>query len=88
MTTEVNEKMKACRESYWSEVDDKEKIKRLRVAVKHLQTNVAMLMKFMRYLQAHSHTQDGSLVIPMFMKDEPQINDCGYLLKGKDDVYF
>lgn len=65
---------KPSREKYWSECDIEMRVERLRNAIHRLQRDVSMLMKFMRYLQSHSHTADGSVVIPMFMKDEPQIN--------------
>jgi len=84
-----DEEMKCEREKYWSEIDIEEKINRTRRAVKHLQADVSMLMKFMRLFQSHSHTPDGSVVIPMFMKDEPCLDNRRYMNTANgDDVYF
>lgn len=86
----VEGEMKVCRDKYWSECDDAMKIERMRSQVKRLQQEVAMLNKVARYLQGHSHTPDGSVVIPLFMRDEPMLNEFhgpkNFTLG--DEVYF
>ncbi len=87
----MNEECKIARERYWSESDDQEKIKRLHSVVKRLQSEVAMLNKFMVYLNSHSHAPDGSVLIPLFMRDEPHLNYCLPPRNEKlneDEVYF
>ena len=83
----TDEQIKASREKYWSECSTEEKLERTRKAVKQLQRDVALLNKFMRYLQTHSHLPDGSVVIPLFMKDEPQLTIKDFPETG-DKVYF
>lgn len=77
------------REKYWSECDDATKIERMRGQVRRLQQEVSMLNKFVRYLQNHSHTPDGSVVIPMSMRDEPCLNEY-HVSQGdkREEVYF
>jgi len=83
-----NEQTKAHREKYWSECDDQEKIRRLRQEVKLLQADVSKLMRFMHFLSNHNH-QDGSVVIPIFMKDELPMNWTETPNKRTgDEVYF
>ena len=84
----MNEECKAMREMYWSEIDDKTRINRLRHQVKNLQREVSMLNKVMRFIQSHSHAQDGSVVIPLFMRDEPQLTDYHFRPEQGDDVFF
>ena len=66
-----NEEIKASREKYWNECDSETKIERLRQEIKGLQREVSMLMRVTRLLQSHSHTPDGSTVVPIREKDEP-----------------
>ena len=82
-----DEQIKASREKYWSECSTEEKLERTREAVKQLQRDVALLNNFMRYLKTHSHLPDGLVVIPLFMKDEPQLNSLCFPETG-DKVYF
>jgi hypothetical protein len=70
-----------------TECSTEEKLERTRKAVKQLKRDVALLNKFMRYLQTHSHLPDGSVVIPLFMKDEPQLT-IKYFPETGDKVYF
>jgi hypothetical protein len=86
-----DESCKIAREKYWSEVDDAERVKRLRREVKHLRREVYTLNRAMRFLQTHSHAPDGSVVISLFMRDEPELTDryAGTLREPDgDDMYF
>ena len=81
---------KAAREKYWSECDEKMKCERLRQQVKGIQREVSMLSRFARYMQNHTHMPDGSVVVPLFMKDEPCLNEYSptRIYTKDEEVYF
>lgn len=54
----------ASREKYWSEAGTEERIERMHIVVKHLQSTVSGLEAQVQELREHSH-QDGRIVIPM-----------------------
>lgn len=60
----MKEEMKECRQSYWSEVDEKEKCQRLRLMVKCLQQQVQSLEDLVHQLARHEHGT-GGLMIPL-----------------------
>jgi len=84
---ETNE-MKIARDKYWSECNEIEKSERLRTQIKRLQSEVSMLNRIARLMQAHSHLPDGSVVVPLFMKDEPVMTEYNPKIGHGDDVFF
>ena len=62
---------KICRERYWDELNDSEKIERMRDEVKRLQNQVKRLSQLTDRLLQHNHSQSGALFVPIEA-------DCGY----------
>jgi len=56
---------KCCRQKYWSEVEDSERIVRLRSQVKRLIQRVDMLEKILQILSCHQHAPDGKMFVPI-----------------------
>ena len=54
---------KASRERYWSEIDDKEKIRRLRQQVKELQHSMQIMRDKVDILINHQHGNDNKLLV-------------------------
>lgn len=81
------EQKKPGREKYWSELDDKEKIARMRQQVKNQQLEITRLETLVRQLMDHRHLND-QLVISI-----NNVNSRGSIIggprgTGTDDVYF
>jgi hypothetical protein len=53
-----------CREKYWSELTDSERIERMRQEVKRCQQDIAMLIRAVIKLERHEHKPDGTLMVP------------------------
>jgi hypothetical protein len=75
------------REKYWSEIDESEKVERIRREVKTLIMRVDRLMNKMERIESHSHL-DGELVVPLrsnIIESERPNRSHG---PNTDDVYF
>lgn len=55
----------AGREKYWSELDDKEKVKRLRQVVKQQQSELRRLSGLVDLLVNHEHGKSGQILSPV-----------------------
>lgn len=53
------------REKYWSKIDDKEKIKRLRQVVKQQQAELRRLSASVEILMNHEHGKSGQILSPV-----------------------
>lgn len=77
------------REKYWSELAIEEKIERMRIQIKSLQSQVGHLDRKIDQLLEHSHS-GGKIVIPLARhdvyggKEEVRMRSG----EGKEDVYF
>ena len=63
--------MKESREKYWSELNQDEKIERMRRIVKNQGREVEELKEKVRKLRKHSHMNNGEIVVK-FDADEPK----------------
>ena len=79
----MDECNKTCREKYWSEIDDSEKIKRLRAEIKRLQFRYERLLGSVVQLENHQHIGD-NLVVNF---DSPRVQQYSKAEEG-DDCYF
>jgi len=75
------------REKYWSELDDSEKIDRMREIVKQKERAISSIREQLWDLKSHLHVE-GKIVVPIEGRDQPR----GYsprIKPGKeDDVHF
>lgn len=78
---------KACeaREKYWSEIDDKEKIKRLRQIVKQQQGELRRLSNLVDMLANHEHGKLGQILSPLLRGGYHTLSGPR---EDKDEVYF
>ena len=80
------ENLKCAREKHWSEIDDSERVKRLRETVKRLQYAVRKLEAAVRSLRHHEHGGDGKIVVRLgYEEGEPESTGSR---RTDDDVYF
>ncbi len=79
--------MKASRERYWSEIDDQEKIKRLREKVKTLESRVDMLTEKIAFFRNHRHDGD-CICVPYEDGISYRRKNIFHLDTNIDDVYF
>jgi hypothetical protein len=63
MPTDLNEQ-KCCREKYWSEMNDSEKVDHLKREVQYMQNHIKTLTDFVSKLITHSHLE-GKMVSPI-----------------------
>ena len=76
---------KVYRDTYWSEIDDKEKCKRLRERVKRLEHKIGLLERMVYALISHSHDAAGVAVAEIV----PSLpSESGGASRTSDDVYF
>jgi hypothetical protein len=61
------------REKHWDELNDKEKVTRMREVVKALQFQVEELHRVVSKLEKHSHSESGQLVVPFERYGEGQL---------------
>lgn len=74
------------REKYWSEIDDAERIKRMRSEVKSLQTTIRYQGHLIEKLLNHKHS-DGDLVYKIDRFNDQTIGG-GFLTRNDDETYF
>ena len=80
------EEAQPTREKHWSEIDDTEKIERMRTVVKTQGEALANIRNQLWDLQEHSHAE-GKLVISL--NSQQRITERAFTPLGKkDDVYF
>ena len=84
---QVLENQKCSRDKYWSEVDEKEKCKRLRREVQSLQFRMKEQSTFIKKLLLHAHLGN-ELVTVLQPDDEPKFEDIRLNVSQGDDVYF
>ncbi len=60
----MNDAMQCSRQKYWSEIDDQEKIRRLREEVKQLKRRFENIASIVDKLSDHDHA-DGKVVTPL-----------------------
>lgn len=84
--TSNDEWKKACRQSYWSEIDDTEKIRRMREVVKKLQRDVEKLNKLFDRLSIHNHLSNGEIVIPLHSNMEN--DEIRLSISNNNEQYF
>jgi len=77
---------KVAREMYWSEIDDTEKIRRMRSEIKNLQRKVKKLNKLFDRLSIHSHLSNGEIVIPLHSNMEN--DEIRLFISNEDEQYF
>jgi hypothetical protein len=76
------------REKYWSELDDQEKIERLRSEVKTLKSQLETLHDLKDMFDVHSHRQpDGQAQVPAHRSYRSRAMG-GFQKLGDDEVYF
>jgi len=78
--------MKANRQKYWSEIDQDEKIKRLRAELKRYMRQLDDLHYDVRRLKEHRHSSDGAPAVP-FERPGYEGRTIRHEKDG-DDVYF
>ncbi len=74
------------REKYWSEINDTEKIERLRKEIKYLKNRISDISSQSYKLEQHEHNALGKIVVPINSGGSPtgMVTPIG---KNKDDVY-
>ena len=69
----MDDKAKASREAYWSELDDSGKIERLRIIMKEQQNLISRMAEYLYQLVEHKHL-DGKMVTKI---KNPNEKSCG-----------
>jgi len=82
----VKENNIPCRISYWSEIDDQEKIRRLREQVKIMKNQMHALQETINMLLNHNHDKNRGITIPLDVRNIP--NKFDYIKHNEDEVYF
>ena len=85
----MSDEKKACRDSWWSELDADDRVKRLRQIVKGPSYQIKLLQHQMEQLLDHLHGPDGKIAVPLnthrgFKAHFKPLSDA----TGGDDVYF
>ena len=80
--------LEACREKYWSEITQKEKIERTRKAVKRLMNEIHNLGMGMERLKKHSHNLEGEAIVVEKIKSYYGGEEDSMPRKEDDNVYF
>ena len=85
-TIAQNEGNMAMRQKYWSELDDKEKIERMRGIVKNLLESLELQQQKMTKIEKHEHL-NGRLVVGL---DDNRFGVLpnSYRKQSGDDIYF
>lgn len=65
------EQMMPQREAYWGELDDKQKIERMREHVRRLEARMSDLQEQVRKLLGHSHDQQGNPTVVIGFENQP-----------------
>jgi len=80
----------ASREKYWDELDDSEKIERMRDEVKKLRRSLASTNRRLSSLMRHSHDTSGGIVVPIETYDAYDATGMGGNVPRSDSgqVYF
>jgi len=91
MATEGQEQCKPMREKYWSELDDQERVERMRLEIRHLKSQNKQLIESVRQLLNHTHaSQCSSPSIPIDSAFGSRIRGYGIGSGGaadRDDLY-
>lgn len=76
------------RQKFWKEISPKEKMERMRSEVKTTRQQLSSAWDLIHRLKHHSHTQDGSIVIP-FNEGGTRFSGLGSLRSSNpDEVFF
>jgi hypothetical protein len=67
-----------CREKYWEEMDDAQKIQALREAVVWMSRDLVDATKALASLGRHQHGADGSLLAPLYTNVGGNMNEGSY----------
>lgn len=76
------QKYQACREKYWTELNDSEKIERMRTEVKRIQYLQKKLDSAVYLLLRHEHNQSGKLVTEL--RDTQATEDSPIRLRNEE----
>jgi hypothetical protein len=78
---------KPCREKYWEELTDSEKIERMRGVIKSYRDEVSRMQSVIRKLTRHKHNNSN---MPIFEEELCYYagGECEQVLRNKNEVYF
>ena len=80
---------KACREKYWGELTDSEKIDRLRGVIKAFQGEFSRLQKIVRELTEHKHNEREKVICEKDICYYAGVcEDLGTRIDNSNEVYF
>ena len=80
------DEIRPCREKYWSEINDEEKVERLRKEVKLLRRQAQEFKTTLLKLREHGHDMTGKPTIPLISQGGHGF--IGQQVPDGDDVYF
>lgn len=90
----MSQEEKISRVKFWSELDDKEKVERMRGEVKRLEAVIQHQSEIIQRLLSHQHDANGKIVVILNEygylggSNIPSDQSLGRLTNSSDEVYF